>query len=172
MLRVPHRPAVCASHPPRGFTFLEIIIVALVLAILAVNTVPQFGPTANRLRAEQALGELAQLMRYASHLAVFERRTVIWSWKEDERLARLEHELENGDRRPVEARLNQTQALSKALEVQAFDAEALPVLEVAFYADGTSESAYVTVRYEKKVYTAHVDATTSQVEISEGAPTF
>jgi Tfp pilus assembly protein FimT len=160
------------AHLIRAFTFIEIIIVCSILAVLAVSTVPQFGTSAQRLRVQRSAVELGQLMRYASHLAVFEKRAVIWSWKEDERLAQLEYTLENGDRQPVAARLNRSQALPEALEIQIYDLEALPIREINFYPDGTCDSAYVTVRYAKKVVTAHVDATTSQVEISEGAPTF
>ena len=61
-----------------GFTLIEVILVALIMAILAVSVTPQLTRTAQRLRAEHAAFEQMQWLRLAHERAVAESQVITW----------------------------------------------------------------------------------------------
>ena len=73
-----------------GFTLIEVILVALIMAILAVSVTPQLTHTAQRLRAEHAAFEQMQWLRLAHERAVAEGQVIMWRWNEQTRRAVLE----------------------------------------------------------------------------------
>lgn len=54
----------------RGFTLIELLLVIVLMGVLTVMTVVQFGPRTNHLRLSSAAGDLADLMKYAQSRAV------------------------------------------------------------------------------------------------------
>lgn len=74
----------------KGFTFVELVLVTVVLGILLATTVPRFSATAERLRLEQQAFELLQLFRTARARAVTEGMPIVWVWYPAERRVHLE----------------------------------------------------------------------------------
>src|SRR3989338_7437801 len=85
--RIPH------SEFPRfsqaGFTLVEVILVAVVLGMLMMVSVPRFQQTAQRLQTEQTAFALTQLLRYAHERAVAQGDEIIWVWDPETRQAHL-----------------------------------------------------------------------------------
>ncbi len=73
----------------RGFTFIEIILVVVVLGILAAVSVPAISGSYKNLLAQESAGQAAALMRYAQGRAVTRNRTVQFAFEEGLRTYRL-----------------------------------------------------------------------------------
>lgn len=73
----------------RAFTLVEIVLVAAVLVVLLVVTLPRFQATSQRLHAERSAFELAQLFRYAHGRAVAQGDVIVVTWDGDRRRASL-----------------------------------------------------------------------------------
>jgi prepilin-type N-terminal cleavage/methylation domain-containing protein len=152
-----------------GFTLIELVFVALVLAVLLVVALPGFQRTSQRLRTEQAAFELAQLARAAREQAIARGAIVEWVWDREERLARLQVLDDEGVTTPLEDRLSRSSTLPSTLtlELQQDGADATSIF---FFPDGTSQATQVFVRTPGPVYTVTVDASTSQASVSAGEP--
>ena len=72
-----------------GFTLIEIILVAAVLVILLVSTLPRFQETSQRLHVERTAFEVAQLLRYAHGRAVSQGDVIVVTWDGEGRRASL-----------------------------------------------------------------------------------
>ena len=148
-----------------AFTLVELILVAAVLVILVATAVPRFRNTARRLQAEQAAFELAQHLRGASAYAVAQQQVIRWVWDDKAHSAYLELLSEVGEPTPLSGRIARTSPLPDDLSV-----EFVEVDKLQFLPDGTSDAATLIVSVDSHVYTVTVDAVTSQVVISAGAP--
>ena len=137
-----------------GFTLIEIVLVAVIIAILAAASIPRFAQTAQRLRAEHAAFEMAQLLRLAHERAVSESDETLWVWDGVTRRARVEPSGTQGS------------ALPEGIAVQV-SRQGVPVECgcIHFFPGGTSEPLTVIVG----PYRITVDETTSQVLLHEGA---
>lgn len=73
-------PAFQGSTPPRcprgcrGFTFLELIVVVSLLAMITAAIVPLYGASINGLRSRSTKNELVSAIQYAQQQAVVEGR--------------------------------------------------------------------------------------------------
>lgn len=152
-----------------GFTLIEVVLVAVVLAILLTATLPGFQRTARRLRAEHAAFELAQLARLAHERAVSEDREVVWTWDEERRRARVEAAVERGAGEPADPVDGSPLPAGAAVTV-ARGGEEVACRCVRFFPEGTAEAAAVTVSLGDDVYTVTVDAATGQARLAAGAP--
>ena len=145
------------------------MLVASVLGILLVASVPRFAQTANRLRVEQAAFELTQLLRYARERAVAQGREVIWMWEDDTRQAHLEAVDENGHPAPIpEHAARSTPLIPDASAALLRDDKAVECHCVRFFPDGTSESTTLTVTFHERVYTVTVHEATGQTCLAAG----
>jgi prepilin-type N-terminal cleavage/methylation domain-containing protein len=158
-----------------GFTLIELTLVAAVLALLLAVSIPRFAQTAERLRAEQAAFELAQLLRVAHERAVFEEREVVWTWDEQARRARIAAAAgapgpDPDDGEPAMALRSSTAALPRPLTVSLTrEDDAVDCQCIRFFPQGTSEATTVTLQFRSRRYTMQVDGTTSQVALTAGA---
>lgn len=137
------------------------------LGILLSASVPRFQHTAQRLRAEQAAFELAQLLRAAHEHAVAQGGPIVWIWDAETRSARLWRMEPTGQLIPLTGRISRSTVFPGELLVSTTRDRA-PVDRVTFFPDGTSDSAAVAVTLRRQVYTITIDATTSHVALSPG----
>ena len=159
-----------ARRTLRGFTLIELALVAVILAILAAAAIPRLQQTALRLRVEQAASELAQLLRAAHEQAVASGEEMVWVWDPQASRARVEPAgAEGGEAVPAGAALRSA-ALPDGFSVQlALDGEPAACNCVRFFPEGTSEPATLTVGFRTHVMTATVDETTGHVVLVPGA---
>jgi len=163
-----HEPYVVhGSELPRrshgGFTLIEVVLVAIVLAILLTATVPRFQQAAQRLHTEQTAVDLMQLLRYAHELTVAQGEAIAWVWDSDTRQARLARVADVGRQW-----LTEPQARSRAIDDEISIEGTQDVDAVTFFPDGTSEPATLHVASGRNAYILTVDAATSQVALSAG----
>jgi type II secretion system protein H len=150
----------------RGFTLVEVIIVAVILAILVTVSVPRFQDSSRGFRAEQAAFSLVQLLRYAHQRAVFQGEAIAWVWDDADRRARLALVQEDADVW-IEERAARSEPLMEDLMVH-LTRQGAPVGHVTFFPDGTSDAAILSLQFRKHLYTVQVDAATSQAILTTG----
>ena len=160
-----------------GFTLIEVVLVAVVLAILLTAAVPRFQQTAERLRVEQAAFEFAQLLRMAHERAVAESRAMVWVWDAAAHRARLEPD-EGSDGfgnvqppapQPPPRGLAESSVLPAAISVSVSgEGGASGCSCVHFFPEGTSEPATLILSAGERAYTVTVDEATSRVRLSAG----
>ena len=175
----PHTPHLA---PVLGFTLIELVLVASVIAILLAASIPQFVQTAQRLRIEQQAFALTQQLRYAHELAVSEANEIIWMWDPTARQAQLLQVLTGADRRVSIQKASGRAATSPTLDESASlgspnernllgcPADAGGADCVHFFPDGTSESVTLPLHAPARAYTIQVDGATSQVVLKTGFP--
>jgi type II secretion system protein H len=160
-----------------GFTLIEIVLVAVVLAILLAASVPRFQQTSHRLRAEQLAFEFAQLLRYVHGRAVAQGDVIVVTWDGDRRRATLGSvKGEEPAAWPTECTASPT-PLSPALESTAVPTTITVSLVrhdravecVNFFPDGTSEATTLHLVHRGSDYTIAIDASTSRVFLSTRA---
>ncbi len=148
-----------------GFTLIELVIVAVILAGLAAASVPRLTRTAERIRSEQAVFDLVQQLRYARDRAVSLGQAVDWVWDATERRARLEVLTPEGYT-PLSERRWRGRRLPDPLTL---DLTGQDEGRISFFPDGTSEPASFQIASPKRTYTITTDATTGQSDLS-GTP--
>jgi len=161
----------------RGFTLIEVVLIATIISILLVASLPRFHHTAQRLRVEQAAFGLAQLLRFSHELSVTEGTDVIWAWQGVERASRVwELADDQGlwrDRSP-----SRHATLAEGVSLAVGHGEPSlgcpePLMAssacVHFFPDGTSEPTTLTVRLDDHTYRVTVDGTTSEVLLFAGS---
>ncbi len=149
-----------------GFTLIEVVLVAVVIAILLTASVPRFQQTAVRLRREHAAFEIAQLLRYAHERAVAQGRETVWRWDAEARRAVIEQaDAVSG----VAEEIAKSAALPDEAPVS-LTVQGSPVACacIRFYPDGTSEPVVLTVGPDPRPYTIAVHETTSHVTLTPG----
>ena len=164
-----------------GFTLVELILVSVVLGILLAASAPRFQQTAQRMRAEQAAFECAQLLRLAHERAVAEGRDVIWAWDPYARRVQLYRVMTAGPTESIEA-IDEPTARSEpflpGLRMRLDHAGAAPCPDgvaaegacVRLFADGTSEATTLTLDAPARAYVITVHETTSRISLTAGPP--
>ena len=151
-----------------GFTFVELVLVTVVLAILLVAIAPQFQQTAQRMRIEQSGFEFAQLLRYAHALAVSEGREAVWRWDANARRARVGLDGAGEDARDASSipagRLSQSAPLLEGASVRlARDGAGVACECVRFFPDGTGEPTCVYLSLRDQQVMIQVKGATSEI---------
>jgi type II secretion system protein H len=154
----------------RGFTLVEVVLVAVVLAILLTVSLPGFQRTAQRLRVEHAAFELAQLARLAHERAVAEGRETVWTWDGERSRAWVEAAPGASPPEAEEAgRVESSPLPAGAVVTLTRDGGDVACRCVHFFPEGTAEGATVTVGVGDHLYTVTVDAATGQARLAAGA---
>ena len=144
-----------------GFTLIEIVLVAVVLSVLLLGSVPGFQRTAQRLRLEQGAFELAGLARLARERAVDEARPIVWTWDEDRRRARIEpaqDAADPGESEPSE-RLESGPLPAGTTVTLERDGRQVDCQCARFFPEGTAEGTVVTLESGDHTYRVMIDAT-------------
>jgi len=154
----------------RGFTLIELALVAVVIGILLTAAIPKLQQTALRMRVEQAAFELVQLLRAAHEQAVAGGQETLWVWDAQARRARVEPAGEDAPTTP---------GMPEAITSASFPSDLSVLLTrdggsvecdcVRFFPDGTSEPTALTVQLREQTVTATVDDATGQVRLVAGA---
>ena len=159
-----------------GFTLIELTLVIVTLAIVLLAATPRLQQTAQRLRAEQAATELAQLMRMAHEQAVASGEETVWTWDAASHRARVERVSEEQSDAsksaapPTSTVITQSAPVPEGIAINVTRTEEpLDCWCVHFFPEGTSEKATLTVRLSEHTFTATVDEATSQILLSSGA---
>jgi type II secretion system protein H len=163
---IPPPAAGCHRWGRRAFTLIEVILVAVVLGLVLVTTVPRFQGTASRLRLEQTATQVAQLLRAAHVLAISQAQPTVWRWDADTHRVRIEP---SADDDPEVLLRSAPFPEGTAIVVRQDDAVAECGC-VRFFSDGTAEPATLTVTFQGLAYTVSVDGATSQTQLAAGAP--
>jgi len=158
------------NNPWRGFTLIEVVVVAAVITVLLVASVPAFQQTFQSLRAEQAAFEVTQLLRVGRERAVAEGRPMAWVWDGAAHRARVEPAPSDGAGAEDTAASGQIitgARLSPQLAVTLLREQELAD-RVTFFPDGTSDRAAISLSLGASVYHVDVDAATGQPALSAG----
>lgn len=152
-----------------GFTLIEVVIVAAVMAILLIASLPRFQQSAQRLRVEQRAFEFAQLLRYARERAVAQSRDAFWVWDDAARRAHLEQADELGRPVRLEERATESAPLVDGASVAVrVDGQRSACDCVQFLADGTATPATVAITLDELAYTVSVDGATGRATVATG----
>ena len=145
------------------------LLVAAVAALLLTASVPRFQQTVQRLRAERAAVELAQLLRYAHARAVAQGLEVRLQWSATERRAYLETVAADGTATRLDEAAARTGSLPDEASLRIASGEEPAVCDCArLFADGTSDGATLALTWQPQLMQIVVDGTTSQVRLSSG----
>jgi len=169
------------SSPPirqviaRGFTLIEVVLVSIVLVILLAASLPAFLSTSQRLRAEHAAFEFAQLLRYAHARAVSDDAVAVWTWDGQLRRAQV-RVVPQTDGQPAEcsainpaaAPVAQSAPLPEELAVR-IQLNDQPAACAGFFPDGTGDPVTVHLIQGARDYAITVHGATSQVVLAAGA---
>ena len=151
-----------------GFTLIELVLVMVVLALLLTATLPRFLGVSERLQAEQAAFEFAQLLRYARERAITQGRQTTWVWDDQTRRAHLEAA---GDA-DLPAAIEEGGARSRplmpgaTLDLATSSGGAVDCDCVHFFPNGTGDPVTLTVEIPQAAYAIDVDGATGQVLVS------
>ena len=162
-----------------GFTLIELTLVIVTLAIVLLAATPRLQQTAQRLRAEQAATELAQLMRMAHEQAVASGEETVWTWDAASHRARVERVSEEQNdasksaASPTPMLIMQSAPVPEGIAIDVTRTEEpLDCWCVHFFPEGTSENVTLTVRLSEHTFTATVDEATSQVNFASRNSTY
>jgi type II secretory pathway pseudopilin PulG len=143
-------------------TLVELVLVAVVLTILLTAAMPGLRRTSERIQAERAAFELAQLLRLAHERAVTEETETMWVWDAQRRRAYLEP-----------GRMAESSTLPEELSLlldRTGPAASDECSCIRFFPEGTSEPTALTLTLHDQTYTLTVDGATSHVLLSAGTP--
>lgn len=131
-----------------GFTFVEIMLVVLLLAIIAGLALPNFRQTYAGLKLKTASEDLANLMRYAQSRAVTRGHKIQLEFQEGfsgyllkENVA-VSPEKENYER--IKGRFGRRFSFPVAIEAEASQNQ------IIFYPDGSIDKSYIVVCEPRK----------------------
>jgi type II secretion system protein H len=153
----------------RGFTLVEIVLVAVVLSVLLLGSVPGFQRTARRLRLEQGAFELAALARLARERAVDETRPMAWTWDEERLRVRIEPVRDaSSPPEPKDAERMESGALPADVTVTVErDGQRVDCRCANFFPEGTADGAVMTLESGEQTYRVIIDAT-GQTSVAAG----
>ena len=164
-----------------GMTFLEVMTVVIITAVMTVFTIPNLkGPHEfNKMRASAR--EIISLMRYARSMAVLHEVEVAMEFDVEENNYRLDldqvgKKMERRERRKMDkAEETNWRALQKNvnfLAVASWDAPAEKgIARIVFYPDGSASDATIVLENEMKQHmSVELNRATALAEVTKGLP--
>jgi type II secretion system protein H len=147
--QVPDRFVLTRKRVLAGFTLIEILLVMVLMAMVAVLALPNFSNSYKQMRWDQAVGDLVYGMRYAQSRAVSQGQIVRLVFDEEQQsywLEELPPDQEEGtdqEFQRVTGSLGRVQKLPEGVEVN------LPAGSVRFFPDGTIERLTIELKQGK-----------------------
>ena len=175
----------------KGFTLIEIMLVAAAIVILMAATMPNLKGVTERLRLETAASHLAQQLRFAQQQAIVRDEDVVWTWdveRQQSQLYLITEERNESIIAPLnEQRLQGRLFAELPTEIELTrDQDGLSCTDgrltegcgrcvcVHFHPDGTlqdgsSKPIRMILTHDKSSYTIRVDPPTGHVALLHGA---
>ena len=150
----------------QGFTLIELVVVAAVLAVVMVSAVPHLQRGWVSAQTERTAFQVAQSLRAARTLAITGTRMVDWIWDgEGRRVCVGSSEAVDCAAADPHDRLAGPRRVPSPLRL-AVTHDGQAVSRVRFFPDGTSQSSTVVVNDAASPrYTIVIDGSTSQVAV-------
>ena len=173
-----------------GFTFMELMLVVVILAALAAFTFPRLGGTYHRARLQQAARELAATLRQARYVAVIrgdasEVRLDPSGGRYQLGLINLDAEGEPIEEEEDPAELDRIGLTAEDLRIRSLPEDVYFILvdsaappsesggrpRVLFYPDGSAAAAALAVQNQRR-QALHIEIfrTTGMVKVRPGRP--
>ena len=150
---------------PSGFTFIELIFIAVALTILLVFSNPRMQGGWVRMHQERVAFQLAQTLRIARTLAVTQHQPIEWRWDSSTRRVSLVVSQDDGSSVAVSGRLGKPYVVPAAASIAVLH-DGQPIDTIGFAPDGTSQTTTVMIgNLSAPVYQVALDGTTSQVTV-------
>ncbi len=147
----------------RAFTLIELILLALILAVLAAISTPLFSKTFSSLRLRDSAYNLAKLVNFVQEKAVLEGR--VYKLALDAKKGRYYVMVSKGPEAKkfihLEEKIGRVFTLPEGIEMKA------DKKEVFFYPDGHSGKATVTLSGGKRKTRLTVRGNMGYVEVEE-----
>ena len=164
------RPNLARSKRP-GFTFIELMLVAILIGVIVGISTPIFRRTFGHLQLDNTSHNIAKLMRYAQQRAIVER--LAHRLKFDPERSAYWLEVENVGEGPLPARKGFTSikgrfgkrySIPGGISVN-FREE---VSAITFYPDGQVDKVALYVSDQRKTYTLITERRIGRVKLLEG----
>ena len=150
-----------------GFTLIELVFVAIVLAILMVSTAPSFKKSFDRIKLEQSAFSVVQSLRCTRTVSISQSRVLRWEWDPAKNSSVILAVNENGsleskaDFRICQTRLDEPVGLASS-------ADSGSALVLNFFPDGTADAASFSVfGLGKDSYEISIDGPSAQVSLKQ-----
>lgn len=142
-----------------SFTFLEILIVVIILGVIASISVPRFHETFNNLQLKMAAYDLGQFFRYTQGEAVRDGRT--YKIVLENHSYWLMAEKEDGEFERPASRWGRTNMINNSIEVISEEKE------IYFYPEGRIDRVEINLKRGELTYTLTTKERQGYVEILE-----
>ena len=138
----------------KGFTYLELVVVILVIAVLSSVTLPSMRGVFVGNKLKTSARELYTMLKYAQGSAVFQREIVelrIDTAKERYRLVPNDEEKQTRHKKKKYSRINATVNLPKQVSLATVqtpisDRRHREIKSIFFYPDGSSSGAEIILK--------------------------
>ncbi len=158
-------PCPLNLEPLRGFTFIELVFITLILGILMLAALPRMQHGWSHLQTERTAFQLAQSLRAARVLAIAQGVPVQWKWDADARTVQLFTQQADGSLVEIPGHLGHLSIPAKGVPVSVLQ-DGQPVETVMFLADGTTHTTTVLLGASAAPsFTIALDGSTSQVAV-------
>ena len=177
----------------KGFTLIEIMLVAAAIVILMAATMPNLKGVMERLRLETAASHLAQQLRFAQQQAILRDEEVVWRWDRDRQESQL-YAIAQSPQESVVAALQESRMSARLFtelptEITLTRADDALVCAdgrvtegcgecvcVHFHPDGTLQDGsakpiQMMMTHDRTSYTIRIDPPTGHVALLHGAAT-
>lgn len=155
----------------RGVTYLELIIVLMIMAMVTVAVVPQWRGSFTALTFRQAQSSLIGALRYAHSRAIAQRQLVRVAVVTDDQPGYqvfVQRPDQADDWQPIPGRFGRRRLLPDGtlMEMLAPDGGARTPPAVTFYPNGRADPAQIVLRTPRgPSATIIVDAATGQIQV-------
>jgi len=144
-----------------AFTFLEILIVIIILGVIMGFSIPRFQGTFNNLQLKMAAHDLSQFFRYAQGEAIRDERMHKIVIDNHSYWLMAEKEDEDNEFERISGRWGKANVINHNIEVVAQDKE------IFFYPEGMIDRVEISLKRGEESYTLSTKERQGYVEVLE-----
>lgn len=156
----------------KGFTFIELVLVSIIILVLVGITAPQFRGPFHRIQLKNTCQSLVQLMRYIQGKSIAEKKfcRINFDFEQGTFWPTVEDEAHPGKFVRIKGKWGKTFKTTEGVSINAL--EDIPINEetsfITFYPDGTSDKAKIKISGSKgKAFTITTQRTIRYAETEE-----